>query len=191
MGDIPERPPEPPDRVAPLRKSDGTYSAAYLQFLNALEQGYSISRALKFAGLKKATAYENRDKDEQFHKDWLAAWDTGSDMLMDEGTRRAISGIDKPQIYKGKLIYSTDENNNIIRDAQGKPIPLTVKEYSDHIWIKLMEARLPHMFRNRVEHTGKDGGAIPIRIEDLTTAQLEVLLKRIEAGENKAKGQGS
>lgn len=65
-----------------------------------------------------------------------------NDLLEDEALRRAVEGVDKPVIFQGGLSYT--------RDAEGKKVPLTTKEYSDSLLDKLLQANMPDKYRNRV-----------------------------------------
>lgn len=64
----------------------------------------------------------------------------------------------------------------------GRPVPQTIKRYSDPILLALLAARDPANFRSnhKVELTGKDDG--PVQFEDTErTARLASVLARLEA----------
>lgn len=67
----------------------------------------------------------------------------------------------------------------------GKPVPQTIKRYSDPILLALLAARDPANFRSnhKVELTGKDDG--PVQFENTErAARLASLLARLEARKN-------
>jgi hypothetical protein len=115
-------------------------------FLGALaETGGNVTAACKKAKLPRATAYEWRDEDEAFRKDWDAALEIGTDALEDEALRRARDGVKKPIYQQGKRVGY-------------------VQEYSDTLLIFMLKARRPDKFRERIQHSGDPNSPISVRI---------------------------
>ncbi len=125
-------------------------------FLAVLATGGSVAKACKTVGVDRATAYNWRGKDEEFKEAWDAAREDGYDLLEDEARRRAVDGIDKPVYHAGARID-------------------VVKEYSDTLLSLMLKGYRSSVFRDKVEHTGAEGGAI----------QHEVTVKFVRAGEKK------
>lgn len=163
---------DPPKRPMTLRMPDGQLHPQWQRFLDNLGMGYMPTRACELAQVAKSSAYMYRKEDAAFAEAWDEHFDSGTDRVIDEATRRAVQGVDVPQLYKGKVVT--------FKDTDGKEKPLMIKQFSDHVLIELMRARKPSMFRPKLEVTGKDGGALAIRIESLTTEQLINLVERIE-----------
>lgn len=63
-------------------------------FLLALARGCSVTQACKLAGVSRQHAYRCRARSERFAAQWQDAWESGTDALEDEATRRALAGSD-------------------------------------------------------------------------------------------------
>lgn len=108
------------------------------KFIEALRSTGNISKAAKLVKIDRKTVYNWKEADTAFSKQWEKALDEASDLLEDEAKRRAYEGVKKP-IYQG-----------------GKRVGF-VKEYSDTLLIFLLKGAKPEKYRERFEHTGKDG----------------------------------
>lgn len=106
-------------------------------FLAAFEETGMITRACELAGVGRTTAYEARQRDEDFALAWADADERATEAMERELYRRAVEGIDKP-VYQG-----------------GKKVG-TIREYSDTLLIFGLKARRPEKYRDnvKVEHTG-------------------------------------
>jgi hypothetical protein len=93
--------------------------------------------------------------------------------LQDEAVRRAVEGVRRPVLYRGKQVY-----------IQGKP--LFEIEYSDQLLIRLLEAFNPEKYGRRVEQIN----LMDIDPDKLTPEQLdciaEHLIKKALAGQPEA-----
>lgn len=125
-------------------------------FLAVLSQGGSPTKACRAIGIDRKTAYNWRNKDQDFADAWDSALQEGYDLLEDEARRRAVDGVTKSVYF------------------QGVPIDL-ITEYSDSLLTLLLKGFRSQIFRDKVEHSGPDGGAI----------QHEVTVKFVRAGEKK------
>lgn len=112
-------------------------------FLDALARGASIAEAAKAAGVARRTPYKWRDGDSAFDEEWVEAYETGTDVLEDEGMRRARDGVKRPVYHGGKRVGF-------------------VTEHSDQLLMFFLRARRSEKYRERqaVEHSGPDGGPI-------------------------------
>lgn len=109
------------------RKPSRTKSDRQAAFLEALSTGVGVREAAKAAGVGCSTAYEWRKCDMSFADEWEAAYGSGTDVLAQEATRRAVDGVPKPVFYNGKKVGE-------------------VREYSDTLLIFLLKARDPRQY---------------------------------------------
>lgn len=116
----------------------------------------TVSKACRAIGIDRRTAYNWKEDDEEFSKAWDAAIEESIDALEGEARRRGFEGVDKPVYFQGDRID-------------------TVKEYSDTMLSLVLKGRRANVFRDKVEHSGPEGGAI----------QHEVTVKFVRAGEKK------
>lgn len=130
--------------------------ALKVAFLAVLAVGGSPTKACMTIGIDRRTAYNWKSKDEDFSEAWDSAREQGYDLLEDEARRRAVDGVKKAVYF------------------QGVPID-TVIEYSDSLLSMMLKGYRSNVFRDKVEHTGAEGGAI----------QHEVTVKFVRAGEKK------
>ena len=116
-------------------------------FLAGLLEGLHVTDACKQAVVNVSVAYRRRDENEAFRSAWSKAIEIGTDALEAEAARRAYHGTLKPVFHKGEICGH-------------------VREYSDSLLQFLLRARDPVRYREnqRVEHTGANGGALPIEI---------------------------
>lgn len=132
------------------------------EFLGELRKGLTVSGAAKVIKVVRQTCYEHRANSPEFATAWDEAIEEGTDYLEDEARRRAAKGTLKPVFYKGEKCG-------------------TIREYSDTLLIFLLKARRPEKFSERIrqEHSGPDGGPIPV--EDVSTLTDEQRSQRITA----------
>lgn len=117
------------------------------KFIEALRNTGNISKAAKLTKVDRKTVYNWKESDAEFAKKWEVALNEASDLLEDEAKRRAYEGVKKP-VYQG-----------------GKRVGY-VQEYSDTLLIFLLKGAKPEKYRERFEHSGPGGGAIPVSIDD-------------------------
>lgn len=126
------------------------------KFLVRLARTGNIALACRAEGIGRTTAYEWREADEAFRLAWDVALEEAADLLEKEANRRAVAGIRKAKLYKGKIVHWE-------------------KEYSDSLLIVLLKAARPAKFRERFEHTGADGVA-------LIPPTINVMLEKVYGG---------
>lgn len=114
-------------------------------FLNYLRRGWTVAQACRNAGVAHRVAYDHREKDETFGADWDDELQEGTDILEGEAIRRGFQGYLKPVYQQGRRVG-------------------TIREYSDTMASLILKKRNP-AFKERHEHSGKDGGAIIVRID--------------------------
>lgn len=120
-------------------------------FLAALCEGASISKACAASGVARRTVYDWRHADKDFASAWDEAVEAGTDVLEDEAVRRAVEGVDEPVFYQGQQCG-------------------LVRKYSDTLLMFMLKGRRGEKFRDRHEHSGPGGG--PIETSDVGLNEL-------------------
>lgn len=88
----------------------------------------------------------------EFHEAWDAALEIGNDYLEQEAQRRAVDGYIEPIVHKGIQAFVRDPVTGVLElGPDGKPIPLTVRRYSDRLLEILLKARRPDKFRENMK----------------------------------------
>jgi hypothetical protein len=127
-----------------------------------------VSAACEAAGVGRRTAYDRRQRDEQFAVAWADELERAVEVAEAEIYRRAVRGVEKPVTVAGE------------REV--------IREYSDTLLMFLMRARKPEVCRERyrVDHAGRveHGHAIydPQAVE--LSAELRARVRRILEGDN-------
>lgn len=118
-------------------------------FLDALRECGIVRDACATAGIHRSTAYEERQRNDEFALGWADAEEDSTERMEREAYRRAAEGTVKPVFQGGEHVGD-------------------IREYSDTLLIFMLKSRRPERYRDnhRVEHTGKDGG--PIQVTDLS-----------------------
>jgi hypothetical protein len=113
-------------------------------FLEAYAECGNISVAAEHADINRASHYDWLESDPDYPQAFENAKAQAIEVLEAEAHRRAVKGVEEPVgWYKGK--------------PGG-----TVRRYSDNLLMFLLKAAKPNTYRERVEHTGPDGGPITI-----------------------------
>lgn len=157
-------------------------------FLEALADVPVVSHACKAVGISYRHAYKTRETDEDFAKAWDEAMEQGIDRAEQEAFRRAVVGYEEPVIDKGRLAYRYEryetedidgnktEHYRVALDANGQPIPLTVRKHSDALMALMLKGRRKKVFADRTELTGADGGPVQQVDETAKAARVAQLL---------------
>jgi hypothetical protein len=132
----------------------------------------NVRRAAAVAGIDRRT-HTNWLKDDAVYAEAFAdAKEDAVEALEEEARRRAFHGLRRVRF-----------------SHTGKPLidPLTKQpyveyDYSDTLLIFQLKALKPHVYRDRIEHTGKNGGpiqtqALPVDLADLTDDELAIAEK--------------
>lgn len=123
--------------------------------------GGNVSRACKAEGVPRRTAYEWREQDEDFARDWDEAVSAGVDDLEEEARRRAFKGTRKP-VYQG-----------------GERVGY-IQEYSDTLLIFLLKGAKPDKYKDRQESSQSKFDFNDADLSTLNAYELE----RIIAGDD-------
>lgn len=116
-------------------------------FLKWLRRKGNVTGACDKAKIDRKWAYTVRKQDPDFAAAWDEALDEATERLELEAHRRAHDGTTEPVFYQGEMVGS-------------------VRKYSDTLLIFLLKAHKPEKYRDsfKIEHSGKDGGPIPIAL---------------------------
>lgn len=114
------------------------------KFLETLAQTGNVSKSAKKVGITRRRAYQVRHEDTEFSTLWDEAIEIAADALEEEARRRAVTGVLDPVFYKGDKVGA-------------------IRKYSDVLLIVLLKATRPEKYRERFEHTGKDGEPLAIK----------------------------
>ena len=90
-------------------------------FLEVLRATGNVTRAVQHVGQSRNQVHDVRQRSKRFAAQWDDALEEATDLLEAEAWRRAVTGIDKPVYYQGKVVGST-------------------KKYSDRLLMFLFEA---------------------------------------------------
>jgi hypothetical protein len=126
--------------------------------LDGLRLSMSISKAAERAGVSRATAFKWRSEDPAFATAWVDAVEDGVDRLEDEAIRRAHDGTTRPVFFKDTQVGE-------------------IREYSDTLMTLVLRGKRPKVYKERLEHTGADGG--PIETRSLTKEEALAKLKEL------------
>lgn len=111
----------------------------------------------------------------EFHEAWEAALEIGNDYLEQEAQRRAVEGYNEPVVHKGIQAFVRDATTGELElDENGKPIPLTIRRYSDRLLEVLLKARRPEKFRENMKIEAEvTGGVLAIPQSDQANLSAE------------------
>ena len=106
-------------------------------FIEVLRTTGNVTLAAQHAGQSRNQVHDVRQRSKRFAAQWDNALEEATDLLEAEAHRRALTGIDEPVFYKGKVVGST-------------------KKYSGPLLMFLLEAHRPQKFRDggKVEQPG-------------------------------------
>jgi len=120
-----------------------TPSPTQKRFLACFEACGSIIKACRWAKISRQNHYEWMQEVAGYKQAFDQARERAMDLLEGEAVRRAHDGVTKAVRYKGKVVGFDSE-------------------YSDALLIFLLKGGKPDRYRERFEHTGKDGGPITV-----------------------------
>jgi hypothetical protein len=154
-------------------------------FLAALRDMPVVQHACDAVGIQRSTAYRARQANEEFAKAWDDAMEAGVDRAEREAFRRGVVGFEEPVVHQGNLtpIYERDELGLVVmverrrmvagtevvdhvpkqaKDAEGRPMWLTVRKHSDAMLGLVLKARRKAYSTERTELTSPDGSMSPV-----------------------------
>ena len=108
---------------------DTGHPARKTTFLETLAETVNVSAACRKAGIRRRTAYNWRNADPRFAREWDDALEDGIDAMEAELHRRAFEGVERPVWHKGERVG-------------------TVRHYSDALAMFLLKAHRPARYRD-------------------------------------------
>lgn len=126
-----------------------------------------LGRAALTVGISKRTISKWRKEDPQFEQDLIDAYEDAVDEAEVELRKRAIHGAEEPLVYKGQPIYKRNpETGELLYDANGQPIILTVPRRSDRLLEVYTRTHRPqYKEKSEVAITGPGGAAFENKIK--------------------------
>jgi hypothetical protein len=128
-------------------------------FLAAYEKHGTLTHAAREAGVHPSYHHKWIEIDPDYPAKFKEAHRSSVDHLEREARRRALEGVEEPTGW-----------------YKGEPGGF-VKKYSDTLLIFLLKGALPEKYKDRFEHTGKNGGPIEVQ-STVTIEQFPVWLKQ-------------
>lgn len=154
------------DNMTPItRKGKGPMSAqqrkeAKAVFVASLCKDPNVSLACDNAGMSRNVAYEWREKDEQFAKDWDASIERAKDIVRSAIFQRAAYGWKEIALSMNRVVYDYrpvhDEDGNPRFDDQGRQIMQRGDVVYIHKWDTALQlgwarANLPEFKEEKTE----------------------------------------
>ena len=132
-------------------------------FLAALTDTVNVALACRHAGIPRRTAYDWREKDEDFAQSWDEALDEGIDLLEAELHRRAFEGVERPIFHKGQQCG-------------------TWRYYSDGLAMFLLKAHRPEKYRGTpLRQASQDAQAEERNEKEAEARAYRAMLERVWA----------
>ncbi len=128
-------------------------------FLKAYARHGTVTHASRDAGVHVSYHYNWLEIDPEYPEKFKFAHQEAVEALEKEARRRALEGVEEPTGW-----------------YKGEPGGF-VKKYSDTLLIFLLKGALPEKYKDRFEHTGKNGGPIEVQ-STVTIEQFPVWLKQ-------------
>lgn len=154
-------------------------------FCAALAETCQVGKAAAAVGISRMTAYQWRKDDPEFAERWDDAMKAGLLTLEDEMHRRAIEGVAEPVLHQGQPTYLTEHYTDQDgqpavrhkRDADGQPIPMTIRKCSDTLAIFLAKAHAPDKYRenSKIEMSGS------LALTTMSDDEVEAEIARLAA----------
>lgn len=143
-------------RVSVADRQQARTAKAKLAFIRLFAVTGNVLRSCQAAKIGRRTVYDWLAEDEAFKALYDIAHDEALDALEEEARRRAVDGVLEPVYQGGAKVGS-------------------IRKYSDTLLITLLKGKRPETFRERFEHTGKDGAPIEHSIKHAKTSLLDKL----------------
>jgi len=159
-------------RKRPKHYTDWTPEKA-AEFLEKLAEGHTVTYSAELCRVSRSTVYKQRDEDPLFATAWKDAEAAGTEVLEEEGYRRAVKGVLEPVYQAGKKVG-------------------TVRKYSDTLLIFLLKGRKPETYRDNatLKHEGKveidDTGLGDEQRAQRIVALLDIARQRADDGDSAA-----
>jgi hypothetical protein len=125
------------------------------RFLRALAEHGQVNYACKLAGCSTVTAYQRRQRDEEFAQAWKDALEDFADHVERSAVDWAVEGIPEPVYQQGRRVMDAvvDEHGRAVLDDQGKPVmrPAVIRRRSERLMETLLKGNRPNKYRENVK----------------------------------------
>lgn len=134
------------------------------RFCARLAETANVTASCEAGGFPRKTAYSMREYDPEFRAAWDNALEQAIDTLEAECRRRAVEGVEEP-VFQGGVEVGR------------------IRRYSDKLAQFLLQGHRKHVFAQRAEITGANGGPVEIQSTtvDAAKARLLKLISRTKA----------
>jgi hypothetical protein len=153
------------------------------RFVEALGQSGNVALACRAAGVARSSVYELRNRDPEFAAAWSGALEEACDALEAEARRRAMEGMPQKKFTRsGEPILDPETGEQYVE-----------RVYSDQLLVFLLKGHRPERYRERIEHTGRNGGPIrtqqvPLDLTQLSDEELDDLERLVHKAASDAGG---
>lgn len=142
--------------------AEATPESKYDLFIEMLGQVGVPNRACELADISRATVFKHKKNDESFAARWEDARVQAVEVLEAEARRRAYDGIDKPYMYKGKVVM-------VLKERSDRMLEFLLMGWAPKVYGKQQTAKM--------ELTGADGTPlIPEQVGDIEIARRVAFL---------------
>jgi hypothetical protein len=124
-----------------------------------LERTGSPAAAARAAGYPRSTLYDRRRREPDFAARWDEALALYVESLERALDRRGFEGTEEPVIYQGKVQYRRNEAGELVLDAKGNPVPLTVRKFDTRAAMFRLQSLRPDLYGRRAAAAGGDDEA--------------------------------
>lgn len=168
------RPLTEPRQAIVVTKNQKRSPEMLARFIGALAETANVSEAARRCGITPWLAYYWKARSEdgfdgytidmggeddegnplvaEFHEAWGSALSVAVDVLENEARRRAVDGVEDVIVQKGIQAFVRDPaTGELVLDENGKPIPLTIRKYSDGLLTLLLKANRPEKYRENIK----------------------------------------
>lgn len=120
-----------------------------------------LQESLKAVGLGYDTYRQMRKDYPWVEEGHVRAQEQYVESLEAEAHRRGVTGVQRPYLYKGEMVYRRDpDTGELVRDSENQPIPIMIHEYSDRMLELMLKAEDPEKYRENQRSTGDDVGRV-------------------------------
>lgn len=127
--------------------------------VEAMAYSPSLSAAARVAEVSVAAAYKWKNRDPLFRRALKLMEPIYADNLRDKLHERAVTGYQRPVLYKGQIQFQRDpKDGSLVLDDDFEPIPLMETVVSDRLLERMADANLPEYGRS------KAGGGVNVAL---------------------------
>lgn len=156
-------------------------------FLAAYGRLANVKKACDAAGIPRSSYYEWVKKDKEFARAADDAKDDAIDTMEAEAHRRAVHGLERRKLHKGKqvMVPELDARGRVVLGDDDKPVMIAYieREYSDSLLNTMLRAERPDKYADRskaqVDNTHSLDGEARKAIAAMTPSERECRLNEL------------